>query len=153
MLSTPSAAQALQSSGVVPHVVAWGSQESEIPAVVAAQFAHTFFSTVLSYNAKTVEAFAIASHITQAFFSTKSGDSCASPQLPQLLSAEKPGLPDNSSIPPAADIPGLDAEKGVAASIPGEYCACMPLRKACTEACRNREVIVRICGWRVMCVT
>ena len=117
------AAEALQASGAVPHVLAWGISESEIPAIFAAQFAHTFLSTVLSYAALTLEAYSLASHVTQAFFTTKAGETYTPPQMPQLLSTGKPALPDNSSIPPADDIPGVDAEKGVAASIAGTLIA------------------------------
>ncbi|GAX77467.1 hypothetical protein CEUSTIGMA_g4911.t1 [Chlamydomonas eustigma] len=108
--------EALQARGDVPNVIAWSNVPP--PAVIAAQFARTFFSVLTTYKAAPNEAYAIASHVAKAHCTSLLDGSHISPALPSFLSALKAELPDNNSIP-ALDYPGVDPSQSLSTSIPG----------------------------------
>jgi len=106
----------LQISGV-QHAIVW-PEGNHVPAVVAAQFSHTFFSAVLSLKSSIHEAFALANHVVQAHCTTITDNQYLAPSLPSLYSPIKATLPDNSSIP-SPSIPGVDTAMGLALAVPG----------------------------------
>lgn len=101
----------------VPATVHWPSPPPTLPA---AQFAHTFFAALHNPTVTPAEAFALASHVTNAHCTTWGEGRHVPPPLPVLLApdGQRPQLPDNSSVPPpVAD--GMDFSQGVAAAVPG----------------------------------
>ena len=110
------AVQAVQSRGEVPNTIAWS--QTPPPAVIAAQFAHTFFSVLVTYSAAVNEAFALASHVVQAHCTTLVDGAHIAPPLPTFSSALKAELPDNNSIP-ALVHPGVEPNQSIASAIPG----------------------------------
>eukprot|EP00798_Chlamydomonas_sp_ICE-L_P000459 gene459-1865_t len=110
-------AQALQRTSIVNNVIAW-EMADDIPAKVSTQFVHSFFTAFLTYAPSPSEAFVFSSHIVQSYFTCKDGESYVVPELPQFLSEQEPCLPDNSSIPPIGEVPGVDLSAGVA-NVPG----------------------------------
>eukprot|EP00983_Pelagomonas_calceolata_P046316 1140104-Pelagomonas_calceolata.AAC.5 len=99
------------------HAIVW-PEGNHVPAVVAAQFSHTFFSAVLSLKSSIHEAFALANHVVQAHCTTITDNQYLAPSLPSLYSPIKATLPDNSSIP-SPSIPGVDTAMGLALAVPG----------------------------------
>jgi len=89
-----------------------------VPAVVAAQFSHTFFSAVLQLKSTIHEAFALANHVVQAHCTAITDNQYLAPSLPSLYSPIKATLPDNSSIP-SPSIPGVNTAMGLALAVPG----------------------------------
>jgi len=114
--SPRSSVQAVQSRGEVPNAIAWSV--SPPPAIIAAQFAHTFFSVLVTYAAAPNEAFTLASHVVQSHCTTLVDGSYVAPPLPSLLSSLKAELPDNNSIPPLVH-PGVEPNQSLATAIPG----------------------------------
>ncbi|GLI68742.1 hypothetical protein VaNZ11_013233 [Volvox africanus] len=117
-----------------PHVVVWPA-DSPIPAAVASYFTAAFLAFLINSGASPPEAFATASHGAQAHCCCSSSSSiCSSPSivsatngtgagnssppLPAFVSAERPGLPDSSSIP-ALVVPGLQLDPLRLLSYPG----------------------------------
>ncbi len=102
----------------MPNVVAW--PQSPPPATIAAQFAHTFFSVSLTYDAAPNEAFSMASHVVQAHCTSLVDGAHIPPPLPSFLSSLKAELPDNNSIQ-ALEIPGVEVTESLANVVPGEF--------------------------------
>ncbi|KAK9814581.1 hypothetical protein WJX72_008178 [[Myrmecia] bisecta] len=107
---------AIRAQGV-GHVVFWGASAA-VPALQAAQFGHAFFATLRNYSATILEAFALASHSSQAHCTVLVGGQQQPPALPLLSSEGKPDLPDNASVPHPI-IEGLDTSEGLEAAVPG----------------------------------
>lgn len=90
-----------------------------MPAVIAAQFSHTFFCSLLLLKSTVHEAFALANHVVQGHCLQQVDNQYLPPHLPALYSPLKAVLPDNSSIP-TPSIPGVDPQQGLAVAVPGE---------------------------------
>jgi hypothetical protein len=109
----------------VPQVLYW----SEDPvAVIAAQFASTFFTALSIPGTTVIEAYTLSLYSTQAHCGAKVEGSLVVPAMPDLLSGpegheEGPELqlPDNTSVP-ALQLTGVDVSQGLAAAVPGEWC-------------------------------
>ncbi|GIL72466.1 hypothetical protein Vretimale_4182 [Volvox reticuliferus] len=124
----------------IPHVVVWPA-DTPIPAAVASYFTAAFLAFLINSGASPPEAFATASHGAQAHCCCSSNSSNHnggnnsgspsivaatrgtgvgnnSPPLPAFVSAERPGLPDSSSIP-TFSIPGQQLDPLRLPSYPG----------------------------------
>ena len=140
----------LQVSGV-RHSIVW-PQGTNVPAVVAAQFSHTFFCGTLLLNASIHEAFALANHVVQAHCTaivelSDTSSQYIIPSLPSLYSPIKAVLPDNSSIP-MPSIPGVQhSDLGLVTAVPGERktkraCTCVrPFLRPAAVPCCMRAVL------------
>ncbi|KAJ9510596.1 hypothetical protein QJQ45_027480 [Haematococcus lacustris] len=106
----------LQAEGV-QHSIVW-PEGLPVPAIIAAQFSHTFFCCLLHMRTSMHEAFALANHGVQAHCTTQMDGQYVTPLLPALFSPLKAQLPDNNSIPNPV-IPGIDPSIALAAAIPG----------------------------------
>ncbi len=118
-----------------------GPAAAPIPAAIAAHFTATFFSFLATPLVTVPEAFAVASHGSQALCSAAAATAAggavpsaggegptaaavpySSPPLPALVSAagERPALPDSSSIPlPPPE--ALPVDPAALTSFPGAY--------------------------------
>lgn len=97
-------------------------------AVIAAQFASTFFTALSIPGTTVIEAYTLSLYSTQAHCGAKVEGSLVVPAMPDLLSGpegheEGPELqlPDNTSVP-ALQLTGVDVSQGLAAAVPGEWC-------------------------------
>jgi hypothetical protein len=107
----------LQSAGVQNSIV-W-PENLPVPAVVAAQFSHTLFASLLHMRTSVHEAFALANHVVQAHCTTIIEGQYVPPALPSLFSPLKAQLPDNSSIPNPV-LAGVDPSLPLASTIAGK---------------------------------
>lgn len=94
------AAARLRAAGI-PNVIAW-SAEAPPKALPAMHFARSFFAALRNPTVSFQEAFAVASHLTQAFASRvdQTTGAVAAPPLPHLLSDAPAGSPGAAGIPP-----------------------------------------------------
>ncbi|KAG2446125.1 hypothetical protein HXX76_000723 [Chlamydomonas incerta] len=94
----------------VPNVVVWPAGTA-IPTAVAAHYNCAFAAFLINTHASPPEAFAAASHSTQAHCMVLGSDGThTAPALPAFVGAARPALPDSASIPPLTVPPGLQQQ-------------------------------------------